>query len=584
MNVMSTKMKRVFCFLAACAMAASIAGCAKKEETSNPAESSKPSTAAPSKTEEEKESIISSALEEDVVADAMGYTSTLVPLPDESIMKYPVEGNPTVSMYVGFPSISAKYYQSWAEDITCKQIMEDTGINIDFVHYASGQSKENFNLLVVSDSLPDIIVYGSDYYAGGDSAAVADGVFLDLTPYMYDYAPDYMYLMDNNDMFWRTSTTNDGSIYSIYAYKDIQAPWYDRAQFRADWLEEFGMDIPKTFADYEEYFKKVLETKPGVAPYTPETNGIEQHFLGSFDCGTVSNGGRFFVKEGQVHHTFLEPGFKDYLTMMADWYAKGYISKDFTTTENIDNDFCNGLTGFVVGNTDGIYTLAHELGVETCTAPYPRVNEGDEYHGNCVYYPNNGIPTNISAKSKNVEAALQLLNYGYTKQGAGVHCCGDPDTTWYWSEEVNPEYGTTTPVYTDYALNCPDYPMSDIEYTVRLHVSWCKYRYGDDIMMIRNAANKECWDYRAKWGDDPTADGDYALPSLTYDTDAASERGALLTNVNTYGEEMVLKYITGAADLANYETEFVDVIKGYGIERVIELTQDAYEDLLARQR
>ena len=579
MTSKTSALKRVFCLLAACAMAASVAGCGKTEnsssDTTKESSTSSSDTAKDSSTDSEAAS---------TTTEAMGYTSTLVPLPDESIMQYPVENGGTVSMYVGFPSISAKYYQSWDEDITVKQIEEDTGIDIEFVHFASGQSKENFNLLVVSDSLPDIIVYGNDYYAGGASAAVADGVFLDLTPYMDEYAPDYMYLMNNNDMFWRTATTDDGSIYSIYAYKDIQAPWYDRAQFRGDWLEEFGMDIPTTFADYEAYFQAVQEKYPDVSPYNLEENGIEQHFLGSFDCGTVSNGGRFFVRDGQIQHTFLQPGFEDYLTMMADWYSKGYIDKDFTTITDEDTEFCAGNTAFVVGNTDGIYTKGAEMGIKSVTAPYPRVNEGDIYHGDIVYFPQNGIPTNISAKSKNVEQALQLLNYGYTKQGSAVHCFGDPDTTWTWSDEVYDEYQTTIPEYTDYALNCPDYPMSDIEYTLRLHVSWCKYRYGDDVMMIRNVADPDCWAYRAKWGDDETADAAYAMPTLVFSTDAATEIGTLITNINTYAEEKVLQYITGAADLANYQTEFVDEVKKLGIERVLELYQETYDALLAKSR
>lgn len=507
----------------------------------------------------------------------------MVPLPEESICQYPLENAGKVSMWTPFNATSAKYYQSLAEDISVKQYVEDTGIEIEFVHPASGQEKENFNLLVVSDTLPDIIVNGDSYYAGGAAAAVEDGVFADLTDLVAEWAPDYNYLLENNDLFWRLSTTADGDIHNIYAYKDIQAPWYDRAQFRGDYLEEFGMDIPTTFADYEEYFKKVQEKYPDVAPYTPEENGIEQHFLGSFDCGTVSNGGRFFVRDGQMQHTFLQPGFKDYLTMMADWYAKGYINKDFTTIKDEDGEFCNGRTAFVVGNTDGIYTLGHELGIESVTAPYPRVNEGDIYHGDIFYFPNNGTPTNISAKSKNKELALQFLNYGFTKQGSAVINYGDPDTTWHWSEEPSPEYNMTIPIYEDYALNCPDYPMSDIEYTLRLHTCWAKYRYGDDIMMIRNVANPDCWAYRAKWGDDETADNAYAMPTLNFSTEAAAEISTLITNVNTYAEEMVLKYITGAESLDSYDS-FVAQVESLGLPRVLEIYQEAYDALLAKSR
>lgn len=575
------KLKRVFCVLAACAMMASAAGCNNSSSGSSQTEESSTASAADSSASTSTSSSTSSSTGDSI--EAIGFEAQIVPPLDEPIMQYPVENGGKISMWVGFNSISAKYYQSLAEDITVKQYVEDTGIEVEFVHPASGQESENFNLLVVSDSLPDIVVNADSYYAGGISAAVADGVFADLTDLVAEYAPDYNYFLENNDMFWRLASTDDGKIYQLYNYKDIQAPYYWRSQFRSDWLEEFGMDTPKTFADMEEYFKKVQENYPDVAPYTLVKDGLEWEFLAAFDAATVDNQKRFFVVDGQVQHTFTSPGLEDYLTLMADWYQKGYINKDFTTVESVEQELCNGRTAFIVGNTDTVYVLADELGVEIDSAPYPRVNEGDPYHGDIFYFPQNGTPSAINAKSSNIELALQFLNYGFTKQGSAVVNYGDPDTSWNWSEEVYPDYQTTIPEYTDYALNCPDYPMSDIEYTVRLHTAWTKYRYGDDVMMIRNVADPDCWAYRAQWGDDPTADTNYVLPSLNFSTEAASEISTLVTNINTYGEEMILKFITGATPLSEYDN-FVAEINNLGMPRLLELYQEAYEALLSKSR
>lgn len=87
---------------------------------------------------------------------------------------------------------------------------------------------------------------------------------------MPEYAPDYNYFLENNDMFWKLSTSSDGKINSIYCYKDAQAPFYLRTQFRKDWLDEWGMDVPETFDEYEAYFQKVQEEYPNVSPFTLE--------------------------------------------------------------------------------------------------------------------------------------------------------------------------------------------------------------------------------------------------------------------------------------------------------------------------
>ena len=101
--------------------------------------------------------------------------------------------------------------------------------------------------------------------------------------------------------------------------------------------------------------------------------------------------------------------------------------------------------------------------------------------------------------------------------------------------------------------------------------------------MIRNVADPECWNYRAMWGDDETSDNSYALPSLTFSTEVASEVASLTTDINTYAEEMCLKYITGAEPLSSFDS-FQAQIETLGMSRLLELYQQTYDALLAKQR
>lgn len=491
-------------------------------------------------------------------------------------MKYPVEEGGKVTMWIPLSSVVAKYYKSLAENATVKQYVKDSGIDVEFVHPPSGQEEENFNLLVVSDSLPDILVDCNKYYAGGVDAAVADGVFADLTDLVPEYAPDYNYFLENNDLFRKLATSIDGKIYNIYNYKDVQAPYYYRPQYRGDWLKEWGMREPRTFDECEAYFQKVLEEKSGVAPYLLAANGLEGHFLGAFEIGGQTNGGLFFVKQGKIHHTFNEPRLKDYLELMNKWYEKGYISPDFTTVESKEEEIAKGRAAAAVCNTDGLFTLAAEMGIEVVTGPYPRINEGDPFHFDIFYFPQNGNPNAIAAKSENKELALMFLNYGFTHHGSGVVNFGETGVTWEMGDDGIPKF-------TDFALNNPDIPMSDAEYILRLHTCWAKYRYGDDISMIRNVANPETWEYRARWGvgDDPTCDNAYALPTLSFTAEEAAEVGRLTNDIYTYAEEMVLKFITGAESLDKFD-EFAENIQNLGMPRLLELYQNAYDKFLAK--
>ena len=66
------------------------------------------------------------------------------------------------------------------------------------------------------------------------------------------------------------------------------------------------------------------------------------------------------------------------------------------------------------------------------------------------------------------------------------------------------------------------------------------------------------------------------------EADASERRAEIMNNVETHAKEMVLKYITGAADLANFDTEYTQVLKDFGVEEAIEITQAGYEAYLAK--
>lgn len=499
-----------------------------------------------------------------------------IPFPDKPFASYPVKKGGKVTVWMKFNTTTAKYYRNLSEHPVFKQIMQKTGIDIEFIHPPAGQESENFNLLVTSGSIPDISCEVTDYYPGGATKAVNDGVFADLTDLMPEYAPDYMYFMEKNGLFKKLATTNDGKIYCFYNYKDAQAPFYTHPQFRKDWLDEWNMKTPLTLDEYEAYFKKVKEEK-AVSPFILAPDGLELELLGAFDIASISQGGNhLFLKDGKIHQTFYEPAFKDYLAKMNDWYKKGYISKDFTSVEDVSKDFATEKTGCVFGNDDVVYSMSKESGMKVINGSYPRLKGGQQYHGDIVYFPQNGGDTYISAKSPNKELAIQLLNYCYTKEGASIRNFGEEGTVWNWGADGKPKY-------TDYALDNTKYPASDLDNVIRLHSPFLPaYRCGDDVGMIRNVKDPESWNYRASYQNDKTVDGAYAVPPLQLTKGEADEVGKTMGDVSTYANEMILKLITGTESIDKFD-EFSQNLKDLGIERAIEIYQGAYDRLVEKK-
>ena len=76
---------------------------------------------------------------------------------------------------------------------------EKVGVIIDYSHPASGTETEQFNLKMTNLNLEDIIEYNWGSYPGGPSQAIADGIIIDLAPYIEaGLAPNLSKVIEEN--------------------------------------------------------------------------------------------------------------------------------------------------------------------------------------------------------------------------------------------------------------------------------------------------------------------------------------------------------------------------------------------------
>ena len=481
---------------------------------------------------------------------------------------------------VGAPlsSLISPYVTNAADAPSIQELERVTGVTLNFIHPSSGEEKENFNLLVAGGYVPDIMYTTS--YAGGNIAGVEDGVYMDLTDYVEKYMPKYWKLLSEDDEFRKLSTTEDGRVIAIYSYKSEVEPFYIRAQFREDFLEEAGMDIPVTLDEYEAFFDWCLENHPEVAPFTLPKDGICGCIMCAWNIGIIqaSKCYDWYLEDGQIKSAFYTEGYKEYLTLMAEWYQKGYICKDFMSEDPVTL-FQTGKVACCVGNGYEMYPTCKELGIPITCGRYARINEDDQIHTLRHYWHNNGGETFISGQvsEERLAAIMKFLDYGYTDEGILTYNFGTEGFTW---NEVD-ENGF--PIYNDFMLNNDKYPIANAESMLKVHgMCFPRWRYGDGTCMATNQKDPDNWAYRARWGDDESVDDSYGMPPFSLTSEQSEERAEIMNNVETHAKEMTLKYITGAADLANYDTDFTAVLQSFGIEDAIAIMQTAYETYLAK--
>ena len=182
-------------------------------------------------------------------------------LAEEAASAYPIAGAEGITLT--FAKIAqtqiTSQYDSLQDTPLMQAYMEATGVNIEVITPADNTA---MNLLFASGDLPDMVYFDWDAYAGGISKAISDGIVLPLNDLLETYAPDAYAMMTRTDSIYRQCTTDDGTFYAfIPVVNSTSIPngnTIDKVQdgpiIRADWLEEFGMSVPTTIAEYEAYF------------------------------------------------------------------------------------------------------------------------------------------------------------------------------------------------------------------------------------------------------------------------------------------------------------------------------------------
>ncbi|MDR1559357.1 MAG: hypothetical protein LBS84_06610, partial [Clostridiales bacterium] len=99
----------------------------------------------------------------EVATAAAGDTS-----PDTNASGLPIVTEPlTLTYWSIFPSKNAETRKSLGEVTAYMELEKRTGIKIDWQHPPIGQEKEQFNLMVASGDIPDLIYYGWQTAPGG---------------------------------------------------------------------------------------------------------------------------------------------------------------------------------------------------------------------------------------------------------------------------------------------------------------------------------------------------------------------------------------------------------------------------------
>ena len=417
-------------------------------------------------------------------------------------------------------------------------------------------------------------------YTAGADAAVEEDMIYDLTELIPEYAVNYQGLMDGNPTFRDEVTTADGRVvgFSIYS-RDNTRLYISGPEVRKDWLDKLELEIPETL---DEYHDMLLAFKTELNVETPmwiHYSGIirDNQLTRAFDI----NGTQKLLVDGEIRSSLQEPGFLEYLTMMNQWHSEGLFAKDFFSDVSqeepelavVAND-TYGLFYQYAAEYPELKSYASDPDFEIQAITDAVKNKGDKLR------ISNGLKSeatpegnyNVTTACDDVELALKWLDFLYSPDGwllanygtEGESFTYDADGVPHWTELI------TASEYPGFVAKSM-YTM--LQGNFLMHAAREFDGYTEDMIEASDI-----------WAS-VEADGDYLnMPSwVTLSADVSAEILPLESDIDTYVDECLVKFIVGDLNLTTDYEAFQAKLLEMHMDTVLEAHQAAYEDISARR-
>ena len=570
-----------------------LAGCGSNGSTaSSGAQSAAPTAAADEGSTEEKGTPAADAAAEGSVtlqeaaanADATSYAKEVFGddvQPEE--VSYPVDTDESLSLVATFPDpLFSSYPNAMADCSIYKAAEEATGIHVDYQGMSTSASNEQFNVMVASGSYPDLIGWGLNF-ANGDDAEVDEDVILDLTEDIAQYAPNYYNLLSTDDELLKTAVSSSGYITAFYGLTTEDGLAKEGLAIRTDELQKLGLEKPYTIDDYENVLAAFKDDGLKQPMMMLAPGAIQDNWLsGAFDVAAFCNSFPMsvvptYVQDGEIKFGPIEDGFKDYITLMHDWYEKGYIEADFISDNSNWNspDYANAITNGEAGifycdwgNLNG-YIENSEVEGFSLEATYDmHATEDSINHFGTFITKSASNGFRITTNCENVELACQWGDWWYSEEGSLLAN--------YGVEGEGFEYVDGVPTFTSLVTDS-DLGMRD---ALLVYAS-----NGTINCVIDNNAAASVYSEVDKAAPEIWATGmddEYVIPSsMSLSADDSTEAANIYSDIQTLCMESIAKFITGDKSLDEFD-DFVQQIEDMGIQDYLDIYQECYDDYMAR--
>lgn len=518
--------------------------------------------------------------------------------------EYPLDAEGiTLTYWMPITANISESAQNFGELPIAKELEKLTGVKIEYVHPSLTNSAEKFNLMIASGEFTDMIRYSWNSYPGGAQAAIDEEIIVPLNEEgnnMIDaWAPDFKAVLESSEDALREAKTDKGYIFSVGCIAPARELNTTAGPIvRQDWLDELGIESPKTIDDWYVMLKAFKEKKGATAPLTMSGQG----FFCGFVSGAYGQNLDFYHDNGVVKFGPAEQGWKETVTTLNKWYKEGLFDKNFATTDatTITANLLNGKSGATwnaLGGGIGVLTNAikeKDPKAVFAGAVYPTLDGSKSQFGQASarFQPYAAITT----QCKDPELAMKWLNFGYTDEGHMLYNFGIEGQSYEWVDKehrkLDDEYKYVRNADGEIEIETSKYPQYTEEITANpkglsMQQAFTVYseagqggNYRQDLRYLEQYAalpqQQEAW---IKWCD--TDAFEHYVPNTGVAEADAKRYSQLYTDICKERDENWIKFISGERPLDEFD-DFVKDLEKIGLKEMLEIKQAAFDAYLAR--
>ena len=460
------------------------------------------------------------------------------------------------------------------EYLVFSQLEQATNVRWDATLVSFFSSDEQFQLMVASQDYTDVVCRAIDSYTGGTDQAIEEEFLINVSDLIDENMPNLLDWFDKYPELRKQMTTVEGNIGGFPKFYQEPSDVNEGALIRLDWLEELGLESPKTYDDLHNVLTQFKEQKNASAPLViPVNTGVQGNLLYGYN---IDN---YYQVDGQVRFGPMQPEFKEYLTMMNQWYNEGLLSDSFLTSQaEVLMDFStilSGDTGVWCGS--GTQSITQLLSMAAESQPDMRITgmtnvtkDGDTAHVGTESQILDSIMWSITTECSDPAAIARYVDYLYSDAGILLANYGVEGETFH--------YVDGKPVLTELVTNNPDY-----SYNLALNIFTCDRQtpvpFIIDEQKARNDYSEDQSNAAAVWNE--ATDGLYNIPreGVNMTTKEQEEYNSTYSDIDTYMDETISKFVVGDLSLDQFDS-FVQKLKDMGIEDCIAIEQTAYNRYL----